>query len=238
LAQRAEQRRHRLESVARPKQARSEQTLFRLLDAAEALIDEKSLADASIPEIVRRAGSSVGGFYARFKDKNELLRALEERFFEQVSERLEELADPGQWGDAPIPEIVAACVHELVRITRERRSLIQAFLYRSAVDVEFREDGLRFRRKVSAHMTELLLTRRDQIRHPDPPLGIDFGVQLAFGLMLQSVVLGDLWAGGRRLSSAELERELARSFLTHIGVPVDDRGARAIPAPAEGERRS
>jgi AcrR family transcriptional regulator len=48
--------------VARPKQARSEETLQRLLEAAEALIEEKGLADASIPEIVRRAGSSVGGF--------------------------------------------------------------------------------------------------------------------------------------------------------------------------------
>jgi hypothetical protein len=53
-----------LESVARPKQARSEQTLQRILDAAEGLIEEKGLADASIPEIVRRAGSSVGGFCA------------------------------------------------------------------------------------------------------------------------------------------------------------------------------
>ena len=52
-----------LSSVAPPKQARSEQTLYRILDATEALIREKGLAAVSIPEIVSRAGSSVGGFY-------------------------------------------------------------------------------------------------------------------------------------------------------------------------------
>ena len=75
----------RLETVARPKQARAERTLHRLLDAAEGLIEERGLGDVSIPEIVRRARSSVGGFYARFRDKNELLRALEERFFQRAA---------------------------------------------------------------------------------------------------------------------------------------------------------
>ncbi len=66
-----------LQAVTGPKQARSERTLQRLLDAAEVLIEEKGHAAVSIPEIARRARSSVGGFYARFRDKNELLRALE-----------------------------------------------------------------------------------------------------------------------------------------------------------------
>ena len=67
--------------MSEPKQPRSERTQERLLRAAEKLILEKGLADASVPEIARRAGSSVGGFYARFPDKDALLRALEERFF-------------------------------------------------------------------------------------------------------------------------------------------------------------
>ena len=81
-----------LRSVTAPKQARSAATLQRLLDAAEDLIAEKGLRDVSIPDIVARAGSSVGGFYARFKDKDELLRALEERFLGEMREILDELA--------------------------------------------------------------------------------------------------------------------------------------------------
>jgi AcrR family transcriptional regulator len=206
-----------LESVARPKQARSAETLARILDAAEALIADKGLADASIPEIVRRAHSSVGGFYARFKDKNELLRALEERFFLEMVEKLDALAEPGQWERAGVPEIVAACVAELVGTVRERHNLLAAFLSRAAGDPEFILHGVRFRRRVASRIGELLLRRRDQIGHPEPEVGIDIGVQFAFGLMLQSIVLGDLSAGGRTLSDEELEREITRSFVAYIG---------------------
>jgi AcrR family transcriptional regulator len=208
-----------LESVARPKQARSEETLYRLLDAAETLIEEKGLGDASIPEIVRRAGSSVGGFYARFQDKDALLRALEERFFEQVSARLEALADERRWADARLPEIVDACAAELVAVAGRHRNLIAAFLIRSAHDPAVREGGLRFRRRVAERITRLLVARGDEIAHPEPALAIDLGVQFAFGLMLQRAVTGEIRAAGRSLTDGELRREIARNFLAYLERP-------------------
>ena len=207
-----------LSSVSRPKQARSEQTLYRLLDAAEELIQEKGLADVSIPEIVRRAGSSVGGFYARFKDKNELLRALEERFLQRLDEQVVELADPGHWQRATTAEIVASCINELVSTFRAERNMISAFLVRAAADVEIRQEGMRFRQRVESRISELLLTRRDEISHPQPEVAIDLAVQLAFGLMLQNVIFGDLRAGDRVLDDAMIETELTRNFLAYVGI--------------------
>jgi AcrR family transcriptional regulator len=209
---------HRLESVTRPKQARSEETLWRILDAAEALIAEKGLADASIPEIVRRAGSSVGGFYARFKDKNELLRALEERFFVELGGRLDALADPVRWNDAPVATIVAACAQELVSVVRSRHHLITAFLYRGIQDPEFRRDALRFRRRVSDRLSALLLLRRSELSHPEPEIAIDLGVQSAFALMLQDALYGETRVAGRALTREGLVRELTRAFLAFLGV--------------------
>ncbi len=208
----------RLTSVSAPKQARSAQTLYRLLDAAESLIEEKGPADASIPEIVRRAESSVGGFYARFRDKNELLRALEERFFNELTVRVDLLSRPDRWRGASIREIVEPCVRELVDTFRERRALIRVFMFSAVQDPEFIEDSLRFRRRVSSRLVALLLTRRDEIRHPDPELAIDLAVQFAFGLMHQSVILGEIRADARRLSDADLVRELTRNFLSYLGI--------------------
>ena len=207
-----------LSSVSRPKQARSEQTLYRLIDAAEELIQEKGLADVSIPEIVRRAGSSVGGFYARFKDKNELLRALEERFLQRLDEQVVELADPGHWQRATTAEIVASCINELVSTYRAEHNMISAFLVRAAADVEIRKEGMRFRQRVERRISELLLTRRDEISHPQPEVAIDLAVQLAFGLMLQNVIFGDLRAGDRVLDDAKIETELTRNFLAYVGI--------------------
>ncbi|MCC6640013.1 MAG: TetR/AcrR family transcriptional regulator [Deltaproteobacteria bacterium] len=208
----------RLESVAPPQQARSEETLWRILDAAEELIAEKGLADASIPEIVRRAGSSVGGFYARFRDKNGLLRALEERFFLDLGRRLDALADPARWRRAPVTAIVAACAEEVVTVVRARHHLITAFLYRGIQDPDFRRDALRFRRRVSERVSALLLGRRAEFAHPQPELAIDLGVQAALALMLQDAVYGETRAAGRALGRPALVRELTRSFLAYLGV--------------------
>ena len=207
-----------LSSVSPPKQARSEQTLYRLLDAAEELIQEKGLADVSIPEIVRRAGSSVGGFYARFKDKNELLRGLEERFLQRLDEQVVELSDPGHWQRATTAEIVASCMNELVSTYRAEHNMISAFLVRAAADVEIRKEGMRFRQRVERRISDLLLTRRDEISHPQPEVAIDLAVQLAFGLMIQNVIFGELRAGDRVLDDATIEAELTRNFLAYLGI--------------------
>ncbi len=208
-----------LRSVARPKQARSERTLARLLEAAEALIAEKGLADASVPEIVRRAGSSVGGFYARFRDKNELLRALEERFFNELTERVENLLASQAAAQDGVPRIVRRCVEELVAVAAEKAALLQAFLFRASGDSEFRADGLRFRREVARKVGALLLPRRAEIGHPAPEIGIDLAVQLAFGFITQMVVFGEVRAGGRVLSAEELVDELTRAFTGYLSIP-------------------
>jgi len=206
-----------LGSDAPPKQARSAATRQRLLDAAEALIEARGPGEASIPEIVRRAGSSVGGFYARFRDKDALLRALEERFLAEMGARVEALADAGRWSDAPLREIVEACAAELVGTIGERRNLIAAFLTRAARDPEVRADALRFRTTTAERITRLLLTRRDALSHPHPARAIDLAVQFAFGLTLQRVVAGGIRAAGETLSEDEITSEIVRNFLAYVG---------------------
>ena len=98
----------------------------------------------------------MGGFYARFRDKNELLRALEERHFIELNERVERLADPTRWAGAETAAIVEAGVAELVTITRERRPIIAAFLANALEDPVLLEGGLRFRRSVEERLSALL----------------------------------------------------------------------------------
>jgi AcrR family transcriptional regulator len=56
--------------------ARTAGTQRALLDAARAVFAEQGFADASIAEVVRRAGSSVGSLYHHFGGKSELFVAL------------------------------------------------------------------------------------------------------------------------------------------------------------------
>ena len=84
-----------MQGVQAPRQARSQRTFDNLLDAAEDLLNEKSFLELSINEIVSRAGSSVGSFYARFDDKDALLRCLSERLADFTEREAREfLAEP------------------------------------------------------------------------------------------------------------------------------------------------
>ncbi|MCU0668955.1 MAG: TetR/AcrR family transcriptional regulator [Myxococcota bacterium] len=207
-----------LETVCAPKQARAERTLHRLLDAAEALIEEKGLAGLSIPDIVRQARSSVGGFYARFRDKNELLRALEERFFQQQRERALRLMRRETWGGAPIQDVVRGCMRELVGVFRQRRALIRAFVGRAVQDAQFRGAALAFEHEVAELAGGLLLAAPGVVRHPNPPLAIRLAVAIVFGSMIASTLFGDVRQDFAQLDDDSVADELARNFLGYLSL--------------------
>src|SRR5687767_2904644 len=114
-----------LRSVAKPKQARSEDSLRRLLDAAESLLDERSFGDVSIADIAKRARSSVGGFYARFRDKDELLLALHERFVGELEQRFNEV-EALATGERSVSDLLRPSLMLLVEVHRSRRGLLVA----------------------------------------------------------------------------------------------------------------
>lgn len=207
-----------LEVATPPKQARAERTLHRLLDAAESLIEEKGLTGVSIPEIVSRAGSSVGGFYARFRDKNELLRALEERFFQEQRERAERLTRLDAWSGAPVPSIVRGCMRELVAVFRERRALIRAFVGRAVQDAHFRGAAIAFEREVADRVGALLLAMPGAVRHPRPQSAVRIAVAIVFGSMIATVLFGDVRHDFAALSDDEVAEELARNFLGYLSL--------------------
>ena len=222
-----------LETISGPKQARSERTLLRLLETAEAIIAEDGFAALSIPALVSRAGSSVGGFYARFRDKNELLRALEERFFHDVTARLESLADEHRWTDAKVDDIVEAAVEELVTVTEERRELIRACLFRAIQDDVIRDHAIDFRRRAAERMGAVLMSKAPHIAHSDPTLALDLAVQAAFALMQNHVLLDGTRAAGRTLTTDELKREIARLVLAYVGL---EERARSEPRDSNARR--
>lgn len=69
-----------IERQAEPVVGRGAQTRQRVLDIAEAGALAKGFAATSIDEVIFEAGLSKSGFFHHFRDKNDLARALVERF--------------------------------------------------------------------------------------------------------------------------------------------------------------
>ncbi len=112
---------NKVEWVKPTHQARSQETLERLLDAAEELVSERGFDNATVSEIVRRAKSSVGAMYARFNDKDSLLVCLHERFCEQALATTDMALDPQRWEGAAIADILTTTTPFLVHTYHHKR---------------------------------------------------------------------------------------------------------------------
>ena len=204
--------------VRPPRQARSQETLDRILDAAEALVSEKGFEDTPISEIVQRADSSVGAFYARFHDTEGLLHALYERYYEEAVATAEATLDPARWEGAGTPELIDAVIHFLVSIFGERRGLMRAFVVRNHTHPEFQARQQRLSHHVIARLCALLLARREQLSHPDPERATRFGFMLVFSVLESMILFGEMRSSLLSLSDDDLADELTCSTLSYLGV--------------------
>lgn len=211
----------RIRWIRPPRQARSAATQQRLLDAAEALVAEKSFAEASVAEISRRAGFSVGAFYSRFRDKHALLHCLEERFLVEASATVEAALDPARWVGASIPQIAEEVIAFLVAMYRERFAILREFLGHSITDPEV---GMRTERLVHTlceRLSALLLPRAAEMSHPDPATAARFACRLLLGVLREAVLFGAYGAYGVPRSDERLSLELNRAFLGYLGVRAE-----------------
>lgn len=207
-----------LRSVARPKQGRSEATLQRLLDAAEELICRDGLASVSIASIVREAKSSVGGFYARFRDKDELLRALHERELGRINEQVSELVNPERWDGVPLRAIIHTLIFTYAENSRGRERLQAAILEATARNPDAWAPAIDFRREVTDSVSALLLLRRDEIKHPNPEEAVRFALGQAFAIR----DIRSLYAHTdvvQEVSDETTSKEMVRSMMAYLTMP-------------------
>ena len=205
-----------------PQQTRSQETLDRILDAAERVLEEKSFTEATLAEIMERAGVTVGAFYRRFPDKDALLHLLDERFFREMQERADELLDPAHWLGASVAEIVSEFSRTAVEVYRAKRGVARSVFLRARVDPVIQATG----RKVNAHYIErlrvLLLdpSRRAQVTHPDPERAIALGFMMFFGALRETTVFGEVWPDHHEITGENLGEEMARLYLAYLGVQL------------------
>lgn len=205
-----------MEWVVAPQQARSRETLERLLDAAEALIVERGLEQITVAEIAKHAGSSVGAFYARFPDKESLLRCVFQRFYEQAIATVDTVLAPQHWQDATAAELAASAMQFVVRIFRDKRELIVALTLRVARDPDLGLMGQQVGARIATRIAELLRVRGDHLSHPNPEQAIGFVVWLVLSA-LNSRALGA--PGVETIISDEvIADELTRNAIAYLGI--------------------
>ena len=145
---------------------------------------------------------------------------LHDRFCEQALATAEMALDPARWEGASIAEIFSTTTPFLVHTYYHKRGLIRAFIVRCSSDQEFAERASRIGHGISEKLVTLLLARRDQIKHPDPVRAVDFGLRMMLDVLDQETLYADIQRTKIKLSREQLAEELARTFLSYLGVEI------------------
>lgn len=198
------------------RQARSQETLERLLDSAEALISDKGFDDVTVAEIAARAGFSVGAVYSRFRDKRGVLHSLQDRFVDEANLTIDDAFDPEHWQGARIEEIISEVNVFLVEIHRERRGVLRELLSRTKSEASMVERKERLVAHIGEHLESLLMARVERIRHPNPATAIRFGLRLILSTLEQAVLFDEPGAYGVPHSDERLAEELTRAYLAYL----------------------
>ena len=211
-------RSHDLRWIRPPRQARTHQSLERLLDVAEAMLQEKDFDAIHISELAKASDTSVAAFYRRFKDKKALLHALHERHCEEAYATADDALEASRWEGASIPEIVHTIFPFLIEILHSNERLDRAILQRVMTDADIKERQMKLSRYVVEGLTELLLSREEKIDHPNPAGAIAFASIQALAMLFYHHTVGTQEISPVEMTDALLANELANSFLAYLGI--------------------
>jgi AcrR family transcriptional regulator len=186
------------------RQERSRRTRDRLLAAGHALLSEKPWAELSVTAIAKRAGCSVGSFYARYGSKEEFFEALCADYLDSRNRDID-----AYWNGVTADQNLAhALVTNVVNSIKNHRNLWQAALTRSALEPHFwdlfRGTGM----AVFTHFTGHLETRRDRPLTEEEIKRARFAQLLLNGYINNTVMVQP---GLYRLEDEEVIDELTRA---------------------------
>ena len=155
-------------------QTRGERTQSALLDAAEELIVEKGIEGASISDIAKRAGSSIGSVYHHFKDKKALLYAVFNRMTQAIIDQNRQAGDTARWEGASVHDLLEGYIEFRLRQSSAGNLSKRATALVMADDPELKAHMADIKRDGNLALKDLILARRNEIRHADPDFAVGF----------------------------------------------------------------
>lgn len=198
-----------MERIRPLQQDRAGRTAGALARAAHELMQERPFDEVPVTEIVRRAGVSVGAFYARFGCKEALLDWLcQDRLRREAGEvrrRLLELERSG----AGLRELVEVYVDLVTDFYRRNAVLLREVvrLAYGTTDEEALSKTLEVSSEADRDLVEILLARRGEIGHPEPERAVALVPAFVAAMLRTFILLHRDGAGPVAPPSGAIRRE-------------------------------
>jgi TetR/AcrR family transcriptional repressor of nem operon len=185
-------------------------TRNRILDAAERLVLEKGFGGTSLDEVIAAAGATKGGFFHHFASKQELARALVERYVAIDMQLLDDLlARAEEESDDPLDQLLRFV--SLQDVTDELAGETPGCLYASfCYEQELVDESTRglIEEAVLAWRTKTRAKLEEVVQRYPPRVPVDLDALADQGLAV--------YEGSFILSRALEQPELLRGQLAHF----------------------
>ncbi len=197
-------------------QGRSRQSEMALARAARELLAERPYHDIRVEEVARRAGISVGGFYARFNGKSALLHLADIEFLDSCLDAFDE-AVPEDFGGGP-EEIFRSFVSVMVSKFKEHRhAFLQAMRHAGDGDATgFRERASAFNDHVHGRLRRLLGRYAADINHPEPHTAVNMAIFFASSAARDAVLRNSLAAYPVSIDQEGLANEIVLAATRYL----------------------
>jgi AcrR family transcriptional regulator len=222
-----------------PQQARSRESLRKLLKAAAEVLGQHGVEGTTIPRIARHAGLTPGAVYRRFRDKDALLETAILGILERQEERMKTGMTPAMAAQIPLPVFAGQVIGGMVITYRMNAALLRAMrqFVQGRDQTRFGKRTSQLERRSFERVVEMFLAHRQDIPHPHPRTALSLGLMMVVSTLYELVVLPhnmDAWKGLLPKDDRALKDELIRAFLGYLGVEAKP----GPPAAAKGGRRA
>ena len=215
-------------SVRPPKQKRSQESLERVVEASLQLLQENGFEAFTIQDVSKRAGVSVGAIYARFGNKESLLRAVHRDAMEALRPEHDVVASADGRPDAKARDVVLAAVRAVAAIFRGNEDLLRAFMHLGAVDDVIARRGSDASADLARQFAATVLAHRRELTHADPETAVDIAYRMAYCTFARQVMYGPAFESDRTIGWDELVAEVGSACAAYLlQKPVVTRRRRA-----------
>ena len=177
-----------LPGILPTQQRRSQETTVALLEAAAAMLRERSLAELSIEDLCNRVGVTIGAFYGRFESKDTFFNALMSLAATKALAAVRAaVADEDNLGTG-LEQACRRVVEVAVDVVRRNVGVVRAASQYESVYPE-RWGTIRATGSAMVDLaTPLLLARMGRGRIESKTRSIGFAFQMMFGTLVYAVL--------------------------------------------------
>jgi AcrR family transcriptional regulator len=206
-----------------PQQARSRESLRKLLKAAAEVLGQHGVEGATIPRIAQHAGLTPGAIYRRFPDKDALLETVILGILERQEERLRVALTPEMARQIPLAVFAEQLITNMLIGYRASAGLLRAVrqFLQARDETAFYKKAAKQEMRSFQYMVDLFLVHRKEIRHRDPQVAVAFALVTLSSTLIELILVDhDLrcWQAVIPKDDETLKRELLRTFLAYLGV--------------------